>query len=105
MSADLKGTAMQPKYHLWIPALFVAIHTAAVIAIQVIVASSDDGETGMLWGLCIIFDFPVSILFGGGPGYPEHFFFEWLVFGGLQWFAVGMLVAAIWHVCEQRTWI
>jgi hypothetical protein len=81
------------------PVALAASHTVLVLLVGVAVWTSDDGETGMLWGVPYILDLPASLAlarvdgkFWGVAGL--------LLFGGVWWAfidAVFELVAGVYR--------
>jgi hypothetical protein len=100
---------MNARYHP-LPLTLVLVHSLLVVAVWLFIrhaiatsTSPEAGEVGMLWGLFIVPDlplslvaFPMSALMGpepedsASPGWAIMF----LLIGGVQWYVNGRLVLA-----------
>ena len=82
---------MSPGRFFRLPLIFAAVHTALVFFVWLVVSTSEDGETAILWGVFLEIDFPVVmnlVRVVGESSMP----FCLLVFGGAWWAGIGVLV-------------
>jgi hypothetical protein len=84
--------------HLCLPYLFLAIHTAFVLVVWMLVhAPGGDPETGMVWILFNWIDWPASCLVFGMNADHAKFVIALLAVGGTWWLAIGFVVQlAFW---------
>jgi hypothetical protein len=85
------------------PGIVLLAHTGLVVFVWICVRTSDDPETGMLWGLFAVIDWPASLaLFSadnGGPG----FILGLVILGGLQWSLITLIGERMLEVLSNRT--
>jgi hypothetical protein len=70
------------------PVALAASHTVLVLLVGVAVWTSDDGETGLLWGVPYILDLPASLALvrAGDESWGVA---GLLLFGGVRWAFIG----------------
>lgn len=76
------------------PLSFAGIHTALVLLVGLAVWASDDGETGMRWGLFYMADWPVSVLLSRATG-EAAVVGGLLLLGGAWWAGIGALAQLV----------
>ncbi|HKA07105.1 MAG TPA: hypothetical protein VKD71_07590 [Gemmataceae bacterium] len=82
---------MSPGRFFRLPLIFAAAHAALVLFVWFVVNTSEDGETGILWGVFLVIDFPVVMILLRVVG-ESSMPFCLLVFGGAWWAGIGVLV-------------
>jgi hypothetical protein len=74
-----------------IPFVLAAIHSALVLFVALLVWTSDDGETGMLWYVFVVLDWPVSSMYYRIAG-ETNVMIGVLLLGGRWWAVIGAVV-------------